>query len=276
MWNSYMGTARVMIFFLAGFFALSALPSPAKAETLPWHNVEGGRVRIGFVPAEAGEKDNSGYGVIELDLKPGWKTYWSNPGMAPEITFDQPIKADILFPEPQLLKSEGNWAIGYKGHVFLPFRVSLPNPEAFPRISGTVLIGLCSDLCIPEKIPFQFQTNEKADLLTRGKIAAILSDLPEPAHNHFQIRELTAANDGLHVLLRHPESPTAPQLFMDSSQAQLGIATVKTHKDGETLYAVPVLSGHLAPGQPVHYVAVLKEQAISGQASLTPGAGQTH
>ena len=255
----------IMILFLAGF---SALFLPAQAQTSTWHMIEGGRIRFAFAPSTNNDKNKLIYGVMELELKPGWKTYWSNPGnsgMPPAITLDQPAKTDILFPAPQLLEDGKDWAFGYKEHVLLPFSITALHPESSPQISGSVLIGICNVLCIPETIPFQFTTDETPDLLTRGRIRAALSALPKPAHDKFRIVELTGDNEKLRVLLRHPESAIAPRLFMDGHDMQLGIADVKYHKPSQTLYTVPGVSGKISAGQPISYTAVLDGEAISGK-----------
>ena len=54
------------------------LASPALASSSSWYASEGGRIRL----VTTGKPDSAGriQGVLEIALKPGWKTYWRDPG----------------------------------------------------------------------------------------------------------------------------------------------------------------------------------------------------
>lgn len=258
--------------------AMSVVFAPSLAMAADWQKVAGGNVRLLLNPAPD-KTDTATHpaiiqGVIELELKPGWKTYWSNPGnsgMPPAITVDQPAAAEILFPVPQLYKSGNAWSYGYKGHVLLPFRITPLQPLAERTLSGSVTVGICDVLCMPEKIPFQFRTDTQPDLLTQGKIKAAFTALPQAASANFRIKQLTQAGGQLRVVLRHPESAATPQLFMDGHDIQLGIAEVKKHSPTQTVYHVPILFGKAAANQSFSYTAMINGQAITGNSPL-----QTH
>lgn len=255
--------------FSINLFFLSAV----RAEPPAWQTVEGGRIRISIAPTVTDEgKDKPIYGIIELELEPDWKTYWSNPGnsgMAPDIVLEQTAKTEILFPAPQLLQDDGEWSFGYKKHVSLPFRITELQPEMMSQyLSGYLLIGICKTVCVPEQIHFQFNLDEKPDSQTQRRVKAALSTLPKPAKGNFQIKDVTATEDSLHVVLQHPASTAAPQLFMDGQDIHLGIADIKKRGPNETLYTVPILSGKEISGKELNYISVLDKQAVSGKASM--------
>jgi DsbC/DsbD-like thiol-disulfide interchange protein len=69
-------------------------------------------------------------GGIELELDPGWKTYWRNAGdsgVPPRIDFSKSDNVDavtILWPAPsQFEDGSGGVSFGYKNHVVLPLRI---------------------------------------------------------------------------------------------------------------------------------------------------------
>ena len=62
------------------FLGLSLLACPALASSSDWYEAEGGRVRL--VTSGAADENGVIEGALEIDLKPGWKTYWRDPGDA--------------------------------------------------------------------------------------------------------------------------------------------------------------------------------------------------
>lgn len=247
------------------FITLSSVTT-LKAETLDWQDVDGGRVRLAFDGAQNIASSNYFYGLIEIELQSGWKTYWKNPGnsgMAPELEFDQPFKADMLFPAPHLFQNGSDWAYGYKDKVLIPFRLAKDNYRQ-GKISGKLLIGVCNALCIPAEIPFAFNNPQNPDFLTKGRIQAALSALPVPANHKFSLVETKPDAKHLTIALESPQSGEIPQLFLDAGNTQLGIAKMEKQSDGSVTYSVPVLSGELKSGQTIDYTAVAANNAVSG------------
>src|SRR3546814_18929127 len=61
----------------------------AQAETTPWATNEGGRMRLVALPPDA---DGTVRGALQIEPKPGWITYWREPGDAgipPHVTFSE-------------------------------------------------------------------------------------------------------------------------------------------------------------------------------------------
>src|SRR3546814_19049068 len=62
----------------------------AQAETTPWATNEGGRMRLVALPPDA---DGTVRGALQIEPKPGWITYWREPGDAgipPHVTLSKP------------------------------------------------------------------------------------------------------------------------------------------------------------------------------------------
>ncbi|KAA6405285.1 protein-disulfide reductase DsbD domain-containing protein [Candidatus Tokpelaia sp.] len=261
--------------------------------------LESGFMRISFAnmaagraPAAAGKSGKAQaktgearqiYGLIAMELKPGWKTYWRNPGtsgFAPKIELDGGARAEILFPAPQLFRGPGEeWSYGYKTRVRLPFRLILP-PQPQNFYSGTLTIGICETLCMPQKIPFRFSTSIVDNDRETAEIAAALATVPKAANKNFQLLSAKAVTGGLRLVLRYPPNrgEEAPHLFLDGFDMQTGQArpvagpgksrpgTLNRAKKPLQIYEAPLLLDEAEIGAPIAYTAVLKNgEAVSGQ-----------
>jgi len=245
---------------------------------------EGGFIRISFARLKADSAANAGdsvfYGLIELDLKPGWKTYWRNPGtsgFAPQIHLDGGAKAEILYPAPQIFNAGEDWTYGYKHHVALPVRLILPQQQS-TAYSGSLTLGICEKLCLPQTLPFRFSPAD-GDGVEQSALRAALTALPQPADKKFGLLSAKAAKDGLALQLAYPRGAETPQLFLDGGDIQLGAAEPrpadlggKTGKSGadSQLYFAPRLFGELKSGAPIYYTATANGRAVSGVIHIQP------
>lgn len=75
----------------------------AQAATSDWSETPGGKVRVII---EDAKPDGEVRGALQIDLNPGWKTYWRNPGDAgvpPQLSIEGDTFARIDFPAPCIL-----------------------------------------------------------------------------------------------------------------------------------------------------------------------------
>ena len=64
-------------------FLLASLVLPALASTSDWTETPGGRVRVIIEDNSPNNAtSNERRGALQVELQPGWKTYWRNPGDA--------------------------------------------------------------------------------------------------------------------------------------------------------------------------------------------------
>ncbi|MGL1742623.1 protein-disulfide reductase DsbD domain-containing protein, partial [Vibrio parahaemolyticus] len=77
---------------------------------------------------------------VDLNLGPGWKTYWKSPGDAGLPTeFDwsgssNVIDAEVHWPAPSRLSILGFETVGYTHEVLFPVRLKLRDPNVETRI----------------------------------------------------------------------------------------------------------------------------------------------
>ncbi len=94
---------------------------------------------------------------IRIQLAPGWKTYWRKPGDAgipPEFdwTGSQNMSAvAIHWPVPKPFEQNGMTSLGYTDEVVLPLEI-WPNAAGDIRLRARMLLGVCSDICIPTEV----------------------------------------------------------------------------------------------------------------------------
>lgn len=120
----------------------------ARAETASaWNQHPNSRVRL----IAAGD----GLLGVELEMAPGWKTYWRMPGDAGvppsfDWTGSQNIRdMDVLYPAPIAMTDQGGVAVGYKGRVVFPIRFKRTDAAAAGKVAVEFSYGVCKDVCIP-------------------------------------------------------------------------------------------------------------------------------
>lgn len=140
--------------------ALAGAPGPVLAGSglaSAWVDGHASRVRMvagrGF--AEGAEVPKIVAGV-QIELQPGWKTYWRNPGDAGGVPpyFDwskskNVADAKVVYPAPKRLADALGDSIGYKDSVVLPVMIT-PRDEGQPlHLKLDFAFGVCREICIP-------------------------------------------------------------------------------------------------------------------------------
>ena len=130
----------------------TAAAEPAATAWITGHNSKVRLLADGSVAARDGDVFYAG---IEIQLQPGWKTYWRMPGDAgvpPNFdwsTSENVASVAVLYPAPLRMPDQGGEAIGYKGAVMFPVRIQ-PKDRALPvRLNVALEYGVCRDICIP-------------------------------------------------------------------------------------------------------------------------------
>ncbi|ABM45577.1 hypothetical protein X471_00599 [Bartonella bacilliformis str. Heidi Mejia] len=227
----------------------------------PWHESSGGRIRLAITKVSLhGMRD----GIIEVVLKPEWKTYWRNPGnsgMAPFFNFDQQVAYEIFYPTPQLYEKENDWSLGYKNKVVLPFRIF----GSHKHLSGSLTIGICNKICMPFTVDFNFSPffpkNEhlSSSLLLKNAQAS----LPRIKHNALTISAEKKEN-ALLITIHKNRKITPESLFLDGGDMQIGPAKkISDHQD-YTFFSAPIYFIPDEPNQTVFYIISAKDHALSG------------
>ncbi|WP_273793390.1 protein-disulfide reductase DsbD domain-containing protein [Brucella anthropi] len=260
----------IRIFAFTPLF-LASLALPALASTSGWTETPGGRVRV--IIEDSGpnsEASNERRGALQIELQPGWKTYWRNPGDAgvpPQINLEGDAKAQIDFPAPVRFDGYDEGGIGYKHPVSLPIVFHLTSTDT--RLKGDVFLGVCEKICVPVQAKFDFSLKEDAQqaspqaIATRTIIETAFDRLPAPATPTFGITYAKREGDKAIFNLAVPDPAIPAELFVASDKVRLSDAVAI---EGSQRFSVQV---HGKADKPViDYTVVQNGKAVAGQVML--------
>lgn len=275
------GPTRRMV--LAGLAVGAVAARAAAAEpggASDWSAGDHFRVRLidaGPSPRDAGQR----LAGIQVELDPGYLTYWRSPGEAgvpPSASFagsDGLKTATLLFPAPDRYSEGGTEAIGYKDAVLFPVLV-VPKDAAKPvDLHMSLDFGICERLCLPARAQAALRldrdgTSPEAGLV-RDALARVpvLAQLGEAGPLVVTAVEGKAGDDTLGVLVR-AQGSAVPMLFAEAPdpwfvQAGEGLWT----NAGLLRYQVAVLAKPTDPAPlPLRLTLVGGEGAIEVPVTL--------
>ncbi len=253
--------------FMAAALAAAIAAGDAQASSSDWEEVEGGRVRL--VTTRLPDASGVLLGALQIDLKPGWKTYWREPGSAgvpPSIdTSSSPhvLAAKIEFPAPERhFDDDLSWA-GYGHSVAFPVSFAL-EPGSLAPIEADVFVGICETICIPLAarlvVDFSASPDDPADA---ARVSNALDALPPAATDDFGVRLLEAADGKALLEAALPAGATDADLFLAGDGYVFGMPE-RRDDGGRTVFVVSV-ERPAAPSDAIHYTLVSSAGAVSGK-----------
>lgn len=243
----------------------------AFASSSQWFETDGGRIRL----VTTGKADAEGRltGALDIDLKPGWKTYWRDPGdtgVPPQVDISSSkniAAAELQFPAPQRHDDGyGKWA-GYNHPVALPVVFTLKSANEPATVEAGVFLGVCEEICIP--VQASLTVDPAADPDNPDDAAIIetaLANLPGPERADFGVKLLPAETDTMLVEASFPGDADSVDFFVAAADGYSFASPVRVEKDGKLFFSVPVLdrpAERLAGGK-LHYTLVTGAGAVSG------------
>jgi thiol:disulfide interchange protein DsbD len=167
-----------------------ALAPLATAEPVRTDNVE-----VELVSARASAAPGETFDIaLRQRIRPGWHTYWINPGDSGEPTelrwtaTGGASPGELRWPAPERIPFDILVNYGYSGEILFPITLTAP-ADARPgdvvplRAHATWLV--CSDICIPEEADLALNLaiagQGQPDAVWARPIAAAVAALPQPA-----------------------------------------------------------------------------------------------
>ncbi|QEE11693.1 hypothetical protein MNL13_01350 [Bartonella krasnovii] len=225
-----------------------------------WYESEGGRIRLAITEPSLSEVRE---GFIEIVLKPGWKTYWRNPGnsgMAPFFNFNQQVSYEIFYPTPQLFETENDWSLGYKDKVVLSFNLS----SSSKNLSGTFTLGLCHKICLPLTVNFDFLSSALQNKsLPISLLKNAQDSLPHMTQNALKI-SAEKNNNTLLIKIQNNNKTMPCSLFLDGGEMQIGVAKKISENAEYTLFSAPLYFVPEETNHKIFYTISFKDHALSG------------
>lgn len=174
---------HVMVAGLAVCAAVAAMPEAAAQQVIS----RGGSFLEAKLLAGGRMEDGRQSAALVLKVKPGWKTYWRQPGEAgvpPQFDWtgsDNLADIEVGWPAPVVFESFGYRTLGYGGRVVLPLSLT-PERAGEPvalHLSGTV--GVCKEICVFEEVEEAISVPAVASSIHDGVIASGWASLPATA-----------------------------------------------------------------------------------------------
>ncbi|WP_198174129.1 protein-disulfide reductase DsbD domain-containing protein [Mesorhizobium xinjiangense] len=246
-----------MIRHIVPLFALGlCLASPALASSSDIVETEGGTIRL--VTSGIAGPDGRIRGALEIGLKPGWKTYWRDPGASgvpPQIDIGQSVNvesAEIRYPAPQWHdEGYGAWA-GYDKSLALPITFTASEPDRFSLIEADVFLGICETICIPVRARLTVEPGKSPD--NKGDevvVAAAHAAVPPQAGPEFGISSVDLRDGTLTIAAVVPAEEEDMALFVAGSQGYgFGVPKLTSVVDGEARFQVPLTTRSETPNAP--------------------------
>ena len=195
--------------------------------------------------------------AIDIELVPGWKTYWRNPGsagLAPQFNFanSRNLKTiELIWPAPKIFGPSDMWSLGYSGQLVLPMEIKAIDPAQPVELEITASLGICEDICVPAELSFAgllLPENQKRD----PKIMAALANIPYSSAeaNLKELKCSLKAVEGavqIDVALSMPSIGTKEILILEYLRPDHWIVMQKPARKGESLISSGLLyseTGH--------------------------------
>lgn len=262
-----------MMFRVVPLVWLLLAPAPVLAAGSDWLAVEGARIRL--VTEDAAGADGRLRGALVIELQPGWKTYWKDPGdagIAPQIDVSAGMNvegAEIGFPAPARFGEGADVWAGYSGPLALPITFSLADPKAFTSVDAEVFLGVCRDICVP--VQARFSVLPSGDGSTREQeVQRAFDALPAPASDVFGVVSAKEDETSLRLEAILPEGVADPELFVASPPGWVLRAPVVATNGTATVFVVPVADRPetALPQTRLDYTLVAGERSVHGVVDL--------
>lgn len=213
-------------------FALLFLATPALAVTQD--DVLSARILPGWQMP-----DGRYMAAIQLDLSPGWKTYWRAPGdggLPPSFDWSGSTNlasADFDWPAPEIITSGGIVSLGYYQQLTLPVAIT-------PKAAGPVTIelamdlGICDDICMPAQLRLSAVLDGKGP--KDPAIVAALAETPERRAVKLSCA-VAPISDGLRLTARLAMTGVEPFVIFETSDPRIWVSTAETRVEGGEVVA---------------------------------------
>lgn len=262
----------------AGILGVLAGLSAAQAASSPWFVTEGGQIRLIAAESKPGEPILKG--ALQVALKPGWKTYWRDPGSSgvpPQVDASSTpgiSGVQIGFPPPRRFDDAyGSW-IGYNDSTTFALTFSLDGKTSPSQIDAGVFLGICHDICIPVQANFSVMLNtDMSEPGTDGIIEEAFAALPRAPQADFGVSGVALNEQNVVVNAVIPVSDGRAELFVENAGGwYFGKPEPVSSAGGIIRFSVPVIEKPNGTQEPVSvpYTLVTSSGAVAGKMSFGP------
>ncbi|PAO06653.1 protein-disulfide reductase [Enterobacter cloacae] len=117
-------------------------------------------------------------GLLTVELKPGWKTYWRSPGeggVAPQIRWPDGVTDSWSWPVPSRFDISGMTTQGYHDKVTIPITLDGARGDT---LDGTLTLSTCSNVCLLTDYPLHLDFTQPVDEGFRSAFGQAMRAVP--------------------------------------------------------------------------------------------------
>lgn len=242
-------------------------------------------VRLVTAVTATGDRASLPFGV-EINLSPGWKTYWRSPGDAgfpPEVTIagsQNVAAANLRFPAPHRFELFGLQTFGYGEQVVFPLDVTPERPGEALTLKARLRYLVCEQICIPYEHDLSLSLPAGSPQLTAD--AALISDaaarVPDDGSRaRWRLTDVRVAGDQLLVAaLSEGDAFSAPDLLVEAPNELLFGKPAVSKSDGDHMvrFSVPIESADKTVVADTRLTLTIVDGAHGLEQQLVPAAFQ--
>lgn len=157
------------------FLWLSCIGITHAADTGWQVSPQNDHARIRF---QAERDQNRIQGLLTVELKPGWKTYWRSPGeggVAPKISWPEGVTDSWSWPVPSRFDISGMTTQGYHDKVTILIVLDGVKGDA---LDGTLTLSTCSNVCLLTDYPLHLDFTQPVDADFRDAFDHAMRSIP--------------------------------------------------------------------------------------------------
>lgn len=184
--------------------------------------------------------------AVRLRLKDGWKTYWRSPGdggIPPRFTWKGSRNLgdlQVMWPTPEVFDQGGMTSLGYEQEVIVPIAIEPRRAGRDVVLNGTLEIGVCKDICVPETLKVRARLPGDTDQIDPS-ISVAMTDQPysaEEAGVQAVSCRMSPTADGMKVdaSIQMPSSGGREFSVMETNNPLLWVAEAETRRQGNLLH----------------------------------------
>ena len=224
--------------------AIALVANPAAAGVGVW--VDRDVVEVRLVATARGDGE-APVAAIEIQLDPGWKTYWRTPGesgLPPIFDFSESqnvTAAEIGYPAPRRYNDGYSISNVYEGRVIFPITLAAEDPTKSMTLHLTFDLGVCDTICIPMQletsVTFEPNAIDATAIALFDEAIALLPNAPTP--DEFEVVDFElVTKDGAVSFFEATAivpQPFGTELFVEGPRNWWPTAPQQTARDGNRL-----------------------------------------
>jgi len=229
----------------------------------------------------AGPRDGAGETDIgvQIELSPGWKTYWRVPGesgVPPVFDFSGSsnlANSQIRWPAPKRFRDQYGEAIGYKNEVVFPVAVRAERPGEPVSVHLNLVYAVCREICLPAEASFKIMAPASFTMSSphAAKVSQFQNTVPqEPGPDTaLKVSKVKVEGEGartrLMVKLEGEAKNVEPEFFVEGPPELYFHAGKRAGKQGQPVYSIAVdglESGRSLAGERLRFTVIAGEKRL--------------